>query len=203
MRKFPRARLSQLVFLLARGCALEGLSLTAGGPFSVKMAERASGSTDPGQFTLGSDGAPWLPERVKDLLEEAFDFAAFKRSRSFRFLHLFSGKQDVLGIAIQDEAAKAGIQAGGPCRGLEHRESGGPLGGRAIPVFARRQSPEAGMPGTLVPLVGRFPLPGGMPMDLVRLQFVRRQKYTGCPPTTASSSDKPMKALCWRQEVAP
>ena len=78
--------------------------------FSVKMAERASGSSGPEPAVPESDGAPWLPERIKAVLARAADFAAYKRARTFRFLRLFAGKNDVLGKAVQDEASKSGIQ---------------------------------------------------------------------------------------------
>ena len=74
------------------------------------MAERASGSSGPALLEPKSDGAPWLPDRVKEVLARAADFAAFKRARTFRFLHLFSGKDDVLGKAVKAEATKAGVQ---------------------------------------------------------------------------------------------
>ena len=74
------------------------------------MAELASGSTDPAQPASESEGAPWLPDRVKRALTKAIDFASFKRA-TFTFLHLFAGKNDVLGKAVQAEAARAGIQA--------------------------------------------------------------------------------------------
>ena len=56
-----------------------------------------------------SDGAPWLPDRIKKVTE-APDFAAFRRARIFRFMRLFAGKNDVLGKTLQTEAAKAGFQ---------------------------------------------------------------------------------------------
>ena len=86
------------------------VTLSAGGAFSVKMAERASGSTDPELPVLDGDAAPWLPDRIKDVLTNASDFAAYKRAWVFRFLHLFAGKNDVLGKAVQEEAARAGVQ---------------------------------------------------------------------------------------------
>ena len=86
------------------------LTLSAGGAFSVKMAERASGSKDPELPALDGDSAPWLPDRIKDVLTRASDFAAYKRARVFRFLHLFAGKNDVLGKAVKEEAARAGVQ---------------------------------------------------------------------------------------------
>ena len=74
------------------------------------MAEHASGSTDPEPPAPLSDGAPVLPDRVKNVLQEAADFAGFKRTRAFKFLHLFAGKNDVLGKKVQEEAAKSGIR---------------------------------------------------------------------------------------------
>ena len=72
------------------------------------MAERASGSDGP---ELGRDrpSGPWVPERIKQALSDAADFASFRRRRIFRFIHLFSGKNDVLGSALKEEAKNCGL----------------------------------------------------------------------------------------------
>ena len=50
-----------------------------------------------------------VPERVRLALEGARDFGDFKRRRSFRFLHLFSGPKDVVAKALKEIAEKEGI----------------------------------------------------------------------------------------------
>ena len=77
---------------------------------SVKMAELAGGGVAPRQGEPSSADAPWLPDRVKVALVKAKDFAEFKRARLFKFLRLFSGKNDVLGGALREEAGKLGLQ---------------------------------------------------------------------------------------------
>ena len=46
------------------------------------------------------EGEPWIPVRVTKALEQSKDFAEFKEKRQFIYVHLFAGKQDVLGEAI-------------------------------------------------------------------------------------------------------
>ena len=53
-------------------------------------------------------GVLW-PERVKDALGEAKDFGKFRERRTFRFLHLFSGPDDRLAVALVEEGKKAGL----------------------------------------------------------------------------------------------
>ena len=38
-----------------------------------------------------------LPERIREALRNARDFPEYQELRVFRFVHLFSGKGDVLG----------------------------------------------------------------------------------------------------------
>ena len=38
-----------------------------------------------------------LPDRISDALKAARDFPEYQELRKFRFLHMFSGKEDVLG----------------------------------------------------------------------------------------------------------
>ena len=102
------------------------LTLSAGGAFSVKMAERASGSTDRELPALDGDAAPWLPDRIKDVLTRASDFAAYKRTRVFRFLRLFAGKNDVLGKERGGESRSPDRDQGG---GLERGQVGEPARG--------------------------------------------------------------------------
>ena len=48
-----------------------------------------------------------IPERVKRALKEAKNFEQIRQHRKFRFLHAFSGPEDVLGTALKKEAQKA------------------------------------------------------------------------------------------------
>ena len=57
-----------------------------------------------------AEDRPLVPQRVTDALKMAESFSDFKRNRTFRFLHLFSGKNDVLGDAIRRAAGAEGIQ---------------------------------------------------------------------------------------------
>eukprot|EP00435_Cladocopium_sp_Y103_P029157 s2227_g7.t1 len=50
-----------------------------------------------------------VPDRVKVALEAAADFGKFRESRVFRFLHLFSGPDDRLAIALEAEGKRAGL----------------------------------------------------------------------------------------------
>ena len=43
------------------------------------------------------EDGPWLPIRVQKALEKSRSFDEFRKSRPFRFLHLFSGEKDQLG----------------------------------------------------------------------------------------------------------
>lgn len=54
---------------------------------------------------------PWLPERVKKALESAADFGDYRSKRDFTFLHVFSGKTDVLGEEICKVASEKGLVA--------------------------------------------------------------------------------------------
>ena len=70
-----------------------------------KPSEAAGGKVPPGQQTA-SDKEHWTPERIKKALEESETFDQFRRNRKFRFLHLFSGEEDQLAIALKVEAQK-------------------------------------------------------------------------------------------------
>ena len=48
-------------------------------------------------------GGFFVPDRVKDALLHADNFEKFRRSRKFRYLHMFSGKKDILAEAIAAE----------------------------------------------------------------------------------------------------
>ena len=54
---------------------------------------------------------PWVPERVKKALESATDFGDFRSKREFTFLHVFSGKTDILGEEICKLASEKGLVA--------------------------------------------------------------------------------------------
>ena len=51
-----------------------------------------------------------LPERIREALRNARDFPEYQELRVFRFVHLFSGKDDVLGSCLKDMAKKEGLQ---------------------------------------------------------------------------------------------
>jgi hypothetical protein len=51
----------------------------------------------------------WHPQAL-ELLRSTGDFAKYKESRTFRFVHLFSGARDVLKPALERAAAKEGLR---------------------------------------------------------------------------------------------
>ena len=51
-----------------------------------------------------------IPDRVKTALQEAKDFEDFRKKRVFKYLHAYSGPEDVLGKAIKWEAEKARLR---------------------------------------------------------------------------------------------
>ena len=51
-----------------------------------------------------------VPGRVQEALEDARGFWSFRERRTFNFIHLFSGKEDVLGNAIREECMKANLK---------------------------------------------------------------------------------------------
>jgi len=56
------------------------------------------------------EGQPWVPERVKKALAKSGTFDEFRKNRPFRYLHMFSGETDQLGISIRAEASKARLE---------------------------------------------------------------------------------------------
>lgn len=50
-----------------------------------------------------------VPERVARCLKESKDFGQYKRTRSFKFVHLFAGPRDVLATSLRTECEKGGI----------------------------------------------------------------------------------------------
>ena len=49
---------------------------------------------------------PTVPKRVQDALDSSKSFGEFRDKRTFVFVHLFSGPNDVLGAALKEEAKK-------------------------------------------------------------------------------------------------
>eukprot|EP00435_Cladocopium_sp_Y103_P034006 s3229_g8.t1 len=49
---------------------------------------------------------PLIPRRVENALQSSRNFTEYRRNRPFKFLHLYSGADDVLGKAIEMEAAR-------------------------------------------------------------------------------------------------
>lgn len=58
----------------------------------------------------GKDAEPLVPSRVQEALNKAGSFEEYRRERVFRYLHLYSGPEDVLGRQLKEEAKKNGIQ---------------------------------------------------------------------------------------------
>ena len=56
--------------------------------------------TEVGEARDAGAEKPWVPERVRKALESATDFGDFRNKREFTFLHVFSGKTDILGEEI-------------------------------------------------------------------------------------------------------
>eukprot|EP00435_Cladocopium_sp_Y103_P048824 s861_g14.t1 len=55
-------------------------------------------------------GEPWVPAMVTEALEKSPDFGTFKKTRTFVYVHLFAGAEDVLGKAIKRLADLEGLQ---------------------------------------------------------------------------------------------
>ena len=53
---------------------------------------------------------PWVPDRVRTVLEKCNSFEEFRKNRPFRYLHLFSGEKDQLGMSIKAEATRANME---------------------------------------------------------------------------------------------
>ena len=69
------------------------------------------GGTGGGQAEEASEvrDKPMVPQRVTDALRTSQTFAEFKKARRFRFVHLFSGKNDVLGRALVRQGQAEGM----------------------------------------------------------------------------------------------
>ena len=93
-----------------------------GGRDKVEPDARPAGRDQPSQGDKAPRGeasgrgdetgakTPWVLDRVLKALKGAKDFDEFRKHRPFRFLHMFSGEVDQLGIAIKAEAAKARLE---------------------------------------------------------------------------------------------
>ena len=64
------------------------------------------------------------PARIRDVLKTAKTFNEYKDARTFRFLHLFSGKRDVLGKEILRQCSVEGLRA--EICALDREREGGP-----------------------------------------------------------------------------
>ena len=71
------------------------------------MAEADEVDWDPADCNIVKN--EWRPG-VLELLGAAVDFSQYKRERTFRFVHLFSGTKDILKEAILEEAGKEGLK---------------------------------------------------------------------------------------------
>ena len=73
---------------------------------SSATASSGAGDTVPPGQQEKAGNKHWVPARVKKVLEESQTFDQFRRNRKFRYLHLFSGEEDQLAIALKVEAQK-------------------------------------------------------------------------------------------------
>ena len=76
-----------------------------GGDATGRVAGMASASTGPAPMEDIK-----MPERIAEALAQARDFPEYQELRVFRFLHMFSSEQDVLGECLKDMAKREGIQ---------------------------------------------------------------------------------------------
>ena len=87
-----------------------GLRLDPFSPMAVEpaAASRAEGKTQETQSHLDeAKGVDiFVPERVLEKLEQAKTFAEFRDTRTFRFLHMYSGSKDVLAESLARECQK-------------------------------------------------------------------------------------------------
>ena len=65
-----------------------------------------------------------IPDRIREALEGSRTFNEYKQNRVFRFLHLFSGRRDVLGREILKTCKMEGINA--EVCALDREREGGP-----------------------------------------------------------------------------
>ena len=72
--------------------------------------ETSEKEKDQGQASSPAPEKFWVPERVQEVLKEAENFEDYKKKRVFRYLHLFSGPEDVLGRELKEEAKRNGMQ---------------------------------------------------------------------------------------------
>ena len=82
-------------------------SCPQGSALHSAMAETDEVDWDPADCAIIEK--EWRPG-VLELLRNAVDFSQFKRERTFRFVHLFSGPKDILKEAILEEAGKEGLK---------------------------------------------------------------------------------------------
>ena len=69
------------------------------------------GYSEPSEQMVAAEGSrPMVPKRVTRALEKSKTFADFKENRRFTFIHLFSGRQDVLCEAIVKQAEQEGLE---------------------------------------------------------------------------------------------
>lgn len=86
-------------------------------PSKVSEEEKEEKKTEPAQDASkldqaegGKDAEPLVPSRVQEALNKAGSFEEYRTERVFRYLHLYSGPEDVLGRQLKEEAKKNGIQ---------------------------------------------------------------------------------------------
>ena len=71
---------------------------------------RSSAAVDRVKREKEEPGEPWVPVRVTQALKQSKTFAEFKEKRKFIYVHLFAGKDDILGSSIKRLADLDGLQ---------------------------------------------------------------------------------------------
>ena len=72
----------------------------------MKSDDVTMGATSDDKDPPGQGATPYRPDRIKRALKFSKTFEDYRKTRKFRFLHLFSGPNHPLGQAIKIEAAK-------------------------------------------------------------------------------------------------
>lgn len=78
------------------------LANDGGGSARDKVPERA-GPPESGP-------SHWVPKRVLNSLEKSKTFEEYRRSRAFRYLHLFLGETDQLSMSLKKAAARSRLE---------------------------------------------------------------------------------------------
>eukprot|EP00435_Cladocopium_sp_Y103_P030488 s2244_g7.t1 len=79
----------------------------SGGP--EEGSHQGTAEPSPAEQLVETARSAAIPDRVKVALEAAADFGKFREGRVFRFLHVFSGPDDRLAVALEAEGKRAGL----------------------------------------------------------------------------------------------